>query len=622
MSKRKIFKHTPTELCFAVVVAGILTSQCAAADDVWKSRTQVVWSKETRTLIRKEFRVWDPHPELGLDFLWEPRGAVVSEASDALANGAGTLSWHVRGAPDYDRQYTYSVFKGNLKDGRPSGPGALVVFRTGYSYTGEWLNGLMHGRGILKLENGDRYDGDFVAGKMEGAGKYVSSDGWMYQGQFRNGVRDGGGKLLLSDGSYRTLWRDGVEISRERAPDVAPLPHSLKPRLAAVSNTVKLKLSLDDEKNGLFTNADPDTESHVYDAEFSPAGISIHPGSKAFLEAWKGSGRISSGYEDGVPSIYSDNQFGPVFMTVQVQNEGIVPVEIADAFLDVASSKLDSEPYLEVSRSGPAYCGLDTAYTPEISFRNLGWGQVVDAKMTYSLGTAERRTNEVVTQLGTFDTVKPTSIVSRLRELGVDTDRLKNAALELYRQKMASKPKASRAGFTCEMPDRDDQNNYDNVLAACVSKAKKTGVFGKLTDFVFNSQNVIFTTMSGRLQYQWKSDQGELRQKTSQFSFNIPLVSFDIEMGEAGCQDATDRGSAIKSAPSLFSLDRNMYQIHLPKKWQTKIAQGTTKKFDFELSAPKTSKHMFQLVLKLTDGSQVASPMVDLSYFWPRISKR
>ena len=120
----------------------------------------------------------------------------------------GDATWYAKGAASYDRQFTYSVFKGVLDNGRPSGQGALVV-RTGLSYAGQWLDGEMHGRGVLRLDSGDKYEGDFVAGKMHGVGKYTSTDGSVYLGEFRGGMRDGLGKLTLADGEFRTVWQGG-----------------------------------------------------------------------------------------------------------------------------------------------------------------------------------------------------------------------------------------------------------------------------------------------------------------------------------------------------------------------------------------------------------------------------
>src|SRR5262245_32971333 len=136
----------------AALIGGVLLSsepataqastQISNATGAWKEKTQIVWSKETRTLVRKNFKVWDPHPELDLEFLWEPRTAVSLDQSDIYANGPGTLTWHKKGAASYDRRFTYSVFKGVLKNGRAGGLGVLAV-RTGRNYTGQWLDGLM-----------------------------------------------------------------------------------------------------------------------------------------------------------------------------------------------------------------------------------------------------------------------------------------------------------------------------------------------------------------------------------------------------------------------------------------------------------------------------------------------
>ena len=42
-----------------------------------------------------------------------------------------------------------------------------------------------------------------------------------------------------------------------------------------------------------------------------------------------------------------------------------------------------------------------------------------------------------------------------------------------------------------------EEGQDDKALEACVLKVKKTGVFGRLADFVYPEVNVIFTTMSG-----------------------------------------------------------------------------------------------------------------------------
>src|SRR5262245_40749682 len=88
--------------CLIAIACLVPTGESVAG--AWKERTQVVWSKETSQLIRKSIRIWDPHPELDLDFLWQPRAALRGGSSTVVASGPGTLTWHVRGAAAYDRK--------------------------------------------------------------------------------------------------------------------------------------------------------------------------------------------------------------------------------------------------------------------------------------------------------------------------------------------------------------------------------------------------------------------------------------------------------------------------------------------------------------------------------------
>ena len=285
------------------------------------------WSgvEEFRTLIRKSFRVWN-NRGLGLEFLWEPRGAV--QPGDDFANGAGTLTWHARGAPDYDHRFAYSIFKGTLKDGRPEGEGTLVVLRSGMSYAGHWTDGLMQGRGVLRLANGDTYDGDFANGEMHGNGKYMSADGTVYTGEFRDGLRDGTGILRLDAGSFHTVWRSGKEIERQAIPEPISRPSALRVQKVATSNLVKLRVVLDPDHNVVLS---PD-----YRADVSPGLITIEPASDALLNAWKKSGPLASGADNAPERLESSESFATVALKVEVENQSASVAQIADASLVVA----------------------------------------------------------------------------------------------------------------------------------------------------------------------------------------------------------------------------------------------------------------------------------------------
>jgi hypothetical protein len=610
-------------------LAAIAVNTAAVGGGAWKEKTQVVWSKGSETLVRRSFQVWDPHPELDLDFLWEPGPNVETRDFAGVVNGTGTLTWHARGAANYDRRYTYSVYKGSFSNGRPEGKGALWM-PTGFFYTGEWHEGEMHGRGVLRFESGDKYEGDFAAGKMHGVGKYISTDGTVYFGEFRNGARDGIGRMTLADGSYRTVWREGKEIEREQisfAEKEQPWP-ALRP--AAISNTVKLKLSIDQKRAIEFENNDPDAESQPYDAEHSRTGMTIHLSSKAIMDAWKNNGMISSGTEK---FNYMVNywQFAPVLLKAEIENHDSGAATIKSAFLEILESSAELAPYLELHQPEANDCYPDDNYNPVLEFQNLGWEPVKDAKMTFSLGTTEKRTEDAVVKVGNIANYKKVKIESELQKFGVDIERLKKASTPAWEDSGQNREQLEQYAFHCEEPDsvdddksKTEENSSDDrkkVFEKCFQDIKRSGVLGRLGDFAYISEygNLILTRVVGRLDYQWSGKGGKINSQSAPFEMSIPLIQFRLGGGEAGCTEATVR----PPTGAILSLDRTKYRVDLPNKdWSMKLAAGDTKQVGFNVSAAKSSRHVFQIVVQLTDGNQVRSPIVDLTYFRPRLTKK
>jgi hypothetical protein len=74
-------------------------------------------------------------------------------------------------------------------------------------YEGEWRDGLPHGRGVMRWQNGDVYDGEFDNGQPHGSGTaeavantFTFADGRVYTGEFVHGLREGKGKLTQPNG--------------------------------------------------------------------------------------------------------------------------------------------------------------------------------------------------------------------------------------------------------------------------------------------------------------------------------------------------------------------------------------------------------------------------------------
>ena len=78
------------------------------------------------------------------------------------------------------------------------------------SYSGDYKNGLCHGKGRLEFKDGSVYEGQFENNKMHGYGKIFFKDGSIYQGNFKNNLRDGTGILRSADGSQqRVIYQKG-----------------------------------------------------------------------------------------------------------------------------------------------------------------------------------------------------------------------------------------------------------------------------------------------------------------------------------------------------------------------------------------------------------------------------
>ncbi len=90
----------------------------------------------------------------------------------------------------------------------------------GATYSGEWLNGLMHGQGEYAFPtgsqwSGDRYKGEFHEGVRQGFGAYFYANGDVYKGEWNDGKENGLGTYIFGPNSrwagdkYVGAWRAG-----------------------------------------------------------------------------------------------------------------------------------------------------------------------------------------------------------------------------------------------------------------------------------------------------------------------------------------------------------------------------------------------------------------------------
>jgi len=129
-----------------------------------------------------------------------------------LNDGTAVVFDNSKNITDYISQsWQYS---GGLNERGQNGMGRFT-FEDGSVYTGDFMNGLAFGEGVLTDASGNTvYYGEFVNGLFDGQGVYYSAEGWIYQGNFKNGLFDGEGIVFIDDTVVNGVWEKGVQIIR------------------------------------------------------------------------------------------------------------------------------------------------------------------------------------------------------------------------------------------------------------------------------------------------------------------------------------------------------------------------------------------------------------------------
>lgn len=92
---------------------------------------------------------------------------------------------------------------------QPNGFGTAVYPHNGGIYEGEWKEGMRHGTGVQKWQDGTSYDGEFEEDRREGKGTYIWKNGERYEGDWLDGKRHGTGvfydknKKLVFSGKWK-----------------------------------------------------------------------------------------------------------------------------------------------------------------------------------------------------------------------------------------------------------------------------------------------------------------------------------------------------------------------------------------------------------------------------------
>jgi len=100
-----------------------------------------------------------------------------------------------RGENKWTKMPGQQVYVGSWYQDKRQGRGTHRWIASGYSVTGQWYQGHLHGRVYMQWQHGATYDGDVIMGQKHGRGVHTWQDGKVYSGHYSNGTEEGYGTL-------------------------------------------------------------------------------------------------------------------------------------------------------------------------------------------------------------------------------------------------------------------------------------------------------------------------------------------------------------------------------------------------------------------------------------------
>lgn len=519
----------------------------------WKTQPATEWSEEVR--------VWDPSPELNLEFRWN--GPVTA---DNKAGGQGTLEWR-------DTKGPVSIYEGTLVGGKREGNGTWL-HRSGSKYSGEWRDNLKHGRGEYWLKNGDYYSGGFREDKLDGQGRYVFADGSIYEGTFAGGNKQGAGTMTLPDGRiHRSTWENDEDTQ-------PPAPPSEPYVVLGIDNS---NYALDGKV--LFSGS---TDSHecylTYRGQWTGDGYSITPDWPYWVKWQKGGpvgGGAMSNFDVGVY---------PAFLEMRVYNPSGEKITISSAEIEVTESRPDKEPILEV---------LDGYAKLSVEVSSFDRKPIQPLKLSFNLlppGQPARFGDyRFQMEVPGFIGQTTVSLEQAFAELGAD--------LSVFREWEALTKQQEEGGPEMDYQAVEEQKRLlmPRILQALapiekfVEKDKETDAWRVEARFV------------GEMELGWTDEDGTEQKKTVKLDFPKTFFVSSPEFGAGG----PDSG---KYDVLLEATGKNYVK---PFNYKRVLAAGANDRFGIQLASTQSSLHDFRVRLVTTDGRELLSPPCRMHFLVP-----
>jgi hypothetical protein len=551
----------------------------APAQTRWAERVQVVYDAAARSVSRVKVRVVDPHPEKKLDFVWEPAPGNLPgiDPQTQAATGKGRLVWRIRGSADYDPRTVYSTYVGAMRDGRPDGEGRLDL-RTGAYMQGAWKDGLLEGQGAYRDADGNLYEGAFVAGRADGHGRLALRDGSIYEGEFRAGQRHGHGTMRLAGGTvYESEWRAGVEVGGERPGTLADARvGGLLKAQAGGGDAGKVEMSVVVDQR--ITGQQEIQYQHLVRDE----DVAIYPVADFMNDAWNGTGTI--GEDFGNFTLDWDRDYA--FVQIDMETNDGSRVKLDSMSLEVASSSAYRKPMLTLDR----HIGC-VGFRPTFDFVNHGWGEVRNPRLTVRFTNPENpgsTSGDYSLALDDFMDGLDVSLLDTLQQAGVDTDALTDDR------------------FRCQSMDQ---------LGVCRAQVFNSVDFGTIADFVYG-EDILSTTATGEIDYQYADDAGNLFPVKEPFSVELMLAVIEVPQELAECGDGGFPPSeTLRYQDVELPVNQTGYSVDIPVRGNKNLKDYTAR---LKIHSEMSSYHQFTPTARFADGSVRQSKPVSLFYFKPR----
>lgn len=548
----------------------------------WAERVQILYQEDSRSVLRRKVRVWDPHPERNLDFVWEPEkgqpgGGV---AADGTVSGRGKLVWRVRGSASYDPRTVFSVYSGDMRDGRPEGEGRMEI-RSGEVLEGSWKRGLLDGEGMRIDSAGNRYEGPFVAGRPHGEGRLMLRNGEIYVGSFVDGQRHGKARVTLAGGTgYDSTWERDREVGGDRADRLADAGVGGLLRAQSgggAAGKVEISTVVDER---MTQQSDMQYQHLVRDQD-----VAIYPVDEEMNNAWNGTGQITTADYMFTGIDWED---APAFVEIDLATTDNSRVKLDKLELQVASSDAYRKPMLTLGN----HIGC-VGFRPSFTVFNHGWGGVKNASMSMRFvgeGGEGEGTRTFTRPIADFESGTDVMIKDVIAEAGVDTAKLENGR------------------FTCQSMDS---------LNVCRSQVFNTVGFGEIADYVWG-EDKLFTTAVGTFDYEWSDDYDNTYQASEPFQVDIALATIELPKELAECGDGFGGSpEALRYQDVQLRVGERDYVVDLPLRGNKTVREYAAR---LKMRAEMTSFHQFQTVARFADGSERRSKTVSLFYFRPRPS--